>query len=127
RLERSSPEVMSADIDRYRSEWMADIRSDQQSTVAAQLLAVMTYPSTWPAHGAVEFDAAGYLWVRNPTTYRDSQPDWEVFDETGVWRQTVAVPPRFGVFEIGQDYVLGRWRNADDVEFVHLYQLRRQD
>jgi hypothetical protein len=32
-------------------------------------------------------------------------------------------PARFTPFEIGPDYVLGVWRDADDVEHVQMYEL----
>jgi hypothetical protein len=38
----------------------------------------------------------------------------------------VAVPPGFHVYEIGNDYVLGRWRDEWDVEHIRLHQLMKQ-
>jgi hypothetical protein len=50
---------------------------------------------------------------------------WRVFDRDGRWLGSVTMPPRFRPMDIGSDYVLGLWRDADDVEHVRLYQLTR--
>lgn len=125
RLLRANPVVDESDIARYKKDWIGDIHDPRQAPHDFELMNAMTYPHEWPAHGSIEFDAIGNLWVRRPTTYRDSQPAWEVFDASGVWLGSAAVPLRFGVFEIGRDYILGRWRDQDDVEHVRLYELRR--
>jgi hypothetical protein len=49
-----------------------------------------------------------------------------VFSDEGVLLGTVAIPPDLSIMEIGQDYVLGVWRDPLDVEFVHLYSLQRE-
>ncbi len=36
---------------------------------------------------------------------------------------TLGLPPRFQPLDIGPDYILGLWRDADDVEHVRMYQL----
>jgi len=35
----------------------------------------------------------------------------------------LGLPPRFQPLDIGPDYILGLWRDADDVEQVRLYGL----
>jgi hypothetical protein len=39
----------------------------------------------------------------------------------------VQMPSKFRVQEIGEDYVLGVWRDDLDVESVRVYGLRRQN
>jgi hypothetical protein len=46
-----------------------------------------------------------------------------VFDPAGVYLGDVEMPERFRVFQIGADFVLGQWRDEDDVEHVRLYPL----
>jgi hypothetical protein len=36
------------------------------------------------------------------------------------------MPPRLDVYEIGIDYVLGRWTDVVGVQQVRVYQLRRR-
>ena len=40
-----------------------------------------------------------------------------------VEHEGAGLPPRFQPLDIGPDYVLGLWRDADDVEQVRLYGL----
>lgn len=35
----------------------------------------------------------------------------------------IVPPDRFDLYEVGDDYVLGRWRDAFDIEHVQLYDL----
>jgi hypothetical protein len=37
----------------------------------------------------------------------------------------VELPARSTLFEIGDDYVLGLARDADEIEQIHLYRIRR--
>ena len=48
---------------------------------------------------------------------------WTVLDEEGAPAALVQLPPHFDLYEVGADFVLGRWRDANDVNFVHLYHL----
>jgi hypothetical protein len=50
---------------------------------------------------------------------------WRVFDRDGRWLGSVTMPPRFRPMDIGSEYVLGLWRDADDVEHVRLYRLTK--
>ena len=54
-------------------------------------------------------------------------PSWYVFDEQGAWLGEVATPPGLHVFEIGIDYVLGRYRDEFDVQSVVMIPLNRGD
>jgi hypothetical protein len=46
-----------------------------------------------------------------------------VLDAAGRAVAVIDLPPRFELHEAGAGYVLGRWRDADDVNFIHLYPL----
>ena len=48
---------------------------------------------------------------------------WTVFDARGRFLGDVTMPAGFTPFEIGADYVLGRWMDDLDVEYVHVYAL----
>jgi hypothetical protein len=50
---------------------------------------------------------------------------WRVFDPSGIWLGTVTLPARFNPMDIGKDYVLGLWRDEDDVEHIRIYRLRK--
>lgn len=50
---------------------------------------------------------------------------WNIFAPNGAWSGTVTLPPRFRLFDAGRDWVAGVARDADDVERVEVWQLRR--
>jgi hypothetical protein len=48
---------------------------------------------------------------------------WTIFDHEYRMLGTVETPPRFAVSWIGEDLVLGVWRDEFDVEYVQGYAL----
>ena len=83
----------------------------------------MPFPTHMPAYNSFLVDADGGLWIEEYNRPGDIGPRWTVFDPDGVLLGPVPFPPRFSPRDIGPDYVLGVWRDADDVEHVQLYDL----
>ena len=94
------------------------------------------FATTLPAFGRVIVDARDNLWVAEYDVERDypraraefaplSNTTWSVFDSSGVWVTDVVLPARFEVFDIGDGYVAGVWRDEDDVEHVRVYRLTK--
>ena len=50
---------------------------------------------------------------------------WDILDPEGRWLGTIQTPTRLTIFEIGSDYVLGRYRDELDIEKVRLHTLHR--
>ncbi len=65
----------------------------------------------------------GWLWVSPVRPPADSALTWSVYDLEGRRRATVTTPPRFEPYEMGQDYVLGRYQDSLDVNYVRLYEM----
>jgi hypothetical protein len=86
-------------------------------------LAAMETPSTRPAYGRLLVDRVGNVWAGAYARYPDIPRSWTVFAATGELLGDVRMPERFDVLEIGDDWVLGVWRDALDVEHVRLYRL----
>ncbi len=63
------------------------------------------------------------MWVREYDLPGNEANNWWVFDAEGTLQGTLGLPPRFQPLDIGPDYILGLWRDADDVEHVRLYGL----
>ena len=81
----------------------------------------------FPAYGAVMSDGAGYLWVREydfPFEERPA-PLWTVFDPGGRLLGFLETPKDLRIFEIGEDYILGRNRDEFGVESVQVWPLER--
>lgn len=60
--------------------------------------------------------------------YRHSwepEPVWQVFDREGRWLAAVRTPPRFRIHQVGDDHLLGVWRDEDEVEHIRVYPLVR--
>lgn len=90
-------------------------------------VAALPEPDTRPAYRDFFVDTEGHLWagaLRSRTTLDDPWP-FEIFSPEGEWLGSLTLPPRFDVFEIGSDYVLGSRRDALDVEHVQMLPLRR--
>ena len=96
--------------------------------------------STLPALQSLHFDAAGNLWVEPYSLPGTDLPPFQVYSPEGAWLGTIAMPPglsleppsglQLGIglkagFEIGDDYILGVWRDELDVEYVRMYALEK--
>lgn len=94
----------------------------------------MTFADHFPAHGRLLADRTGGLWMEryapgrtdggwNAT--REEPTIWEAYSPDGAWLGPVEFPAHFYPFEIGDEYVLGLWRDEMDVEYVRLYGLEK--
>jgi hypothetical protein len=89
------------------------------------LFRAMPMPDVLPHYSAIKVDIEGNLWVRHYTCLTMPSFEWTVFDTRGRMLGDVSLPERFDIYEIGSDYVLGRHRDEDGVEYVQLLGLRR--
>ena len=81
----------------------------------------------FPAFSRVLSDAAGNLWVREYDFPREGRPAplWTVFDPDGRVLGFMETPKGLGVVQIGEDYILGHYRDELDVEYVQVWPLER--
>ncbi len=100
-----------------------DAVSDEERESLAKALSQIPVPETFPAYEKVEIDGEGNVWVHEFTKPGDAHATWAVFDSTGILLGRLTAPPRFEPHDIGPDYVLGVWRDVDDVEHVRMYEL----
>ena len=88
--------------------------------------ATMKLPATMPAYSAFRVDAMDLLWVRDYPRASSKTVRWSVFTSEGTPVGRVMLPSTLEVFEIGRDYMLGRFMDADvAIPQVHLYQVTR--
>ena len=80
----------------------------------------MPLVDSYPAFSAILSDRVGFLWVRERWS-----SVWTVFDREGRVQGLVEMPSGLSVFEIGEDYILGRSRDDLGVEYVQLWLLAR--
>jgi hypothetical protein len=115
--------VTADDTEQYIERSLEGIEDEGERRIVENLLADVPFPATMPAYGNLRVDSEGHLWVEEFRRPGDDQPRWTVFDPTGRMLGRVETPRRFTVYQIGRDYVLGRWRDEIDVEHVRLYEL----
>ena len=83
------------------------------------------YPATYPYILDMRFDPGGNLWAAEVQRAGVTMRRYAVFDSTGTLLGRVVMPDRFTPFWVGRDAVAGVWKDADDVEYVRVYELRK--
>jgi hypothetical protein len=84
-------------------------------------------PEFHPAYGYVYADVFGYLWVEEYRLPGDENRITTIFDPEGRMVGSVTLPNGFQLFEIGKEYLLGRWVDDLGVEYLRLYSLTRPE
>ncbi|MCY3545365.1 MAG: 6-bladed beta-propeller [Gemmatimonadetes bacterium] len=122
----AAPERPVSDQDKRRfREANSDAPRYVEPTAWARYLREVPFPERIPVYRRLILDAERNLWAERYRTPWEEQPSWYVFDEQGVWLGEVATPAGLHVFEIGADYVLGRYRDEFDVQSVVMIPLDR--
>ncbi len=122
---RELPLVTPEMIERYRESQLASITNENARRESERFYATVDYPERLPAHGALQVDEDGNLWVQDYLISRSDSLRWSVFDPAGRLTGRVAMPPRMTVHQVGHDFVLGRVQDDLDVEHVVLFGLSR--
>lgn len=115
-----------ADVDAYLAEQYADETEQERAETMADL-ADMPLLEAFPAFGRVVTDSRGYLWVEDYQLPGEPTPAWTVFDSEGRVLGLMELPAEARLFEIGEDYVLGRVSDELGIERVQLWPLDRTD
>lgn len=93
--------------------------------VLRRTLESMPVPDTVPAFSAIVVDETDRLWVRpfSAGIQEQGEVEWIVFDADGVPIGLAKLPAPFEPYQIGEHFVLGRWRDRLGVEQIRLYAL----
>ena len=112
-----------------RREWLDGQLSEIEDPVERNRRRVhyeqVDFPATMPAFASLMVADGGRLWVQEyvPGAAPSDETRWTVYDRRGRRLGEATMPPGFRPGEIGEDYVLGVWRDDVDVEYVRLYDL----
>jgi hypothetical protein len=98
-----------------------------QSRLRPQDLEPMADDLTFPAITALRVDDAGYLWVKRGVTAPGEPSEWLVFNREGEHIALVDLPARYDPFHVGDNFILGVWRDDLSIEYVRLYGLSRHE
>jgi hypothetical protein len=95
---------------------------ERRSTMRVHLEA-MDVPATRPAYGRLLADREGNVWVADYATAASEPREWRVFDPEGRLLGRVTLPERFRALDIGAEWIVGVWRDEEDVETVRVYRI----
>jgi hypothetical protein len=116
--------VTDEQVDAFVDEQVASLTPDQQRS-AREDYADMPMAKTMPPYASMMVDADGNLWLEDTDDYMTPAGGWTVYDPDGRAIARIRLPEHLRVYDIGQDYVLGRESDDLDVEHVRMYRLRR--
>ncbi len=83
------------------------------------------YPATFAFFAGLLADADGNLWAQEVGSAIDKIQRYAVVDSSGRFLGRVAMPAGFRASSIGPDAVYGIWKDADDLQHVRIYPLRK--
>ena len=129
RRENDVRSPVQADLDSYREGRRRIIAERWPPDLAKLYLAALDalpLPESFPAISAIEVDLLGNLWVREYNLPgQEDRALWTVFDPEGLVQGFVETPPGLVIYEIGEDYILGKVEDELSVEYVQLWGLER--
>lgn len=113
------------DIRAEHSAYLPD--PSEASAVVREIMDLQPERTHRPAYNDMVVDAQGNVWLQMYQGRHElSEPtEWLTFDSAGEWLGSVTLPPRFRVFRIGSDWILGKVPDELDVEHVQLLALSR--
>ena len=100
---------------------LAERENPQLRARIERMFVAARYAPVFPPYFHLRTDQPGNLWAQEYTPRIGEGRIWSVFDPEGIYLGDVEMPDRFRVYQIGADFVLGQWRDADDVEHVRRY------
>jgi hypothetical protein len=85
------------------------------------------FPDSLPTLIEIRVDRGGTVWTEAfpDADWSHPSPTHYLFASTGEFLGVVQLPARLRVLDIGADYVLGVWRDENDVDFVRLHKLMK--
>lgn len=118
-----TPEAIAAFKEAQRRGISSGGAQAEVDAALARALDSAPYPASLPAYDRVLGDGEANLWVLDFALRRDQPETWNVFDPDGRWLGTVVTPARFRVEQVGNNWILGVWRDAEDAEHVRMYSI----
>jgi len=96
----------------------------QQRGIAAQF-DVPLGGTTVPYFRGLWVDPTGAVWLQEFNLLPTDSLRFRIFDRDGQLLGIRALPPRHTVLEVGREHLLTVWRDADDLEYLRMYRVRR--
>lgn len=126
RLDRPVTPVDDELRNRHFEHQLAGAEDADQRRIYLEVQEIIEFPPTLPAYSSLKVDARGNLWVEEyQLPWVGAAPLWRVFDSAGRTKAVVRMPRGLTVHEIGDEYVMGMWRDDLGVEYIRFYSLAR--
>jgi hypothetical protein len=119
------PSVTLADRDSALASRLAWADQQGRRPEMERMIAALPDQQSFPAHGRLEFDRDGNVWVQEYGRPTDAFDRWTIYEPDGDLAGWLRVPRGMTFVEIGDDYVLALERDENDVERVAAYPLRK--
>jgi hypothetical protein len=123
----------TAEIEAWRAWSRRLARNETQRARVEAFLEAVEPPAERPVSGRIVVDRDGWIWLERyevDSGYRERLSEaprrWYILDPQGRATGAIDIPADFRVEEIGTDYILGIATDADGVETVRMYALRRR-
>ncbi len=114
-----------ADLDAFKEAEIATM-GEKSRPMYNKLYADVPLTPFLPATRDLLVDASDNVWVQHYPRADSRTVPWTVFSASGKLVATITLPTALEVFEVGRDYVLGRYIDPDEaVPEVRLYRLIR--
>jgi hypothetical protein len=122
----ATPAVTDEEIATWRDTMIGLYTLKLREADVVRMLEQVAHPGSRPPYSGITLDRVGNLWVeQGPTSSAAAESvDYLVFDRVGALLGVVALP-RVRVLEIGDDYVLGVYQDALDVEYLRVYEIEK--
>ncbi len=104
---------------------LATARTDRAAATTRARFSPPQLPEYLPTFGRLIAAPESELWVETWSTTSQEPVRYWILGQNGAIRGHLEGPPGFRIHEAGRDYVLGIYRDTDDVEHVRLYTLFR--
>ena len=130
----SSPvPITAADQDAHRKETLEEFESGPTAGLVPgpmkeqinKHIAEAAYPSHFAPLVEMRFDADGFLWAQESPRPGTGIRTYAVFDTAGVFLGRVTMPKDFAPTWFGEKELVGIWQDADQVQYVRAYPLRK--
>lgn len=111
---------------RYRAAELAAATRERDKVLYGHFYEMdLPLPEYVPVASRLVVAVDGSLWIERYRLPWTTKRTWDVLDRGGRYVGAVETPDGLDVFQVGSDFLLGRWRDSEDVEQVHVYALRR--
>lgn len=122
----SSPVTSTAADVNAAKEWEVALLGEKSRKIVEADYARIPHAKTLPATRDILVDSDDNLWVQRYPRAGVPTVRWDVFAPTGAAIASIQLPTVLDLYEVGRDYVLGRYIDPDaGIPEVRSYRLRR--